>query len=135
MRVFKCCFIYFANLHKFLNPPQLLVLFYSHPYKKRSMRPRILGIIETWHLEKPCRMNTENIAPCFCIQSSTHRALRHERIQNIKKLFGILTLKSFRMNFSVYLKPFLASLFSLFFQIDHYLLRNESTNLLKKSLN
>ena len=60
---------------------------FSHIPTQKEARDRVLGIIETGHLEKPCRMNTENIAPCFCIQSSTHRALRLGRIQNIKKLY------------------------------------------------
>ena len=49
---------------------------FSHTSIQKEARDWVLGIIETGHLEKPCRMNTENIAPCFCIQSSTHRALR-----------------------------------------------------------
>ena len=45
----------------------------------------------------------------------------------------ILPLISLRRYFSVYLGFFLASLPSRFLQIDHYLLRTKSTNLLKKS--
>ena len=80
-------FYLFCKFTQIPQPTTTIGAFLFTSIQKRSMRPRILGIIETWHLEKPCRMNTENIAPCFCIQSSTHRALRLGRIQNIKKLY------------------------------------------------
>ena len=43
----------------------------------------------------------------------------------------ILPLISFMLYFSVHLRLFLASLHSLFLQIDHYLLRPNSGNMLK----
>ena len=45
----------------------------------------------------------------------------------------ILPLISFMLYFSVYLRLFLPSLHSLFLQIDHYLLRPNSANLLKNT--
>ena len=52
---------------------------------------------------------------------------------NFLESVWILPLISFMLYFSVYLRLFLPSLHSLFLQIDHYLLRPNSANLLKNT--
>ena len=64
------------QVYSFIKHFANILYIFSHIPTQKEARDWVLGIIETGHLEKPCRRKTENIAPCFCIQSSTHRTLR-----------------------------------------------------------
>ena len=58
------------------------------------------------------------------------RVIRKIQLTDLESVL-ILPLISFMLYFSVHLRLFLASLHSLFLQIDHYLLRPNSGNMLK----